>query len=232
MCSTEDPKTEEPPTTTESEKTAQWKIWEDRRFWSNWSVGERFNFLLLIFTAVYSATSIFQYRLAKRSLRVTERAYIEVHDISLDPAIASVGPITMVIRVKNTGRTPATIFDINITPAFSHDTPDFSLPKIPSYAQGKGFNTAGLGLLPAGETNTNMSKATSLKGEIFGFNPKQIKDIETEKARFFVFGYVKYQDAFGDVHATGFCAFYDPILRLPGLGMFNGCRQTGYAYAY
>ena len=129
MCSTEDPKTEEPPTTTESEKTAQWKIWEDRRFWSNWSVGERFNFLLLIFTAVYSATSIFQYRLAKRSLRVTERAYIEVHDISLDPAIASVGPITMVIRVKNTGRTPATIFDINITPAFSHDTPDFSLPK-------------------------------------------------------------------------------------------------------
>jgi len=96
----------------------------------------------------------------------------------------------------------------------------------------KGHNSAGLGLLPAGETNTCASKASNLKGEVYGFSPEQIKDIGTGKARFFVLGYVKYLDAFGDAHATGFCGFYDPTRGPPELGMFNECRQAGYAYAY
>ena len=119
-----------------------------------------------------------------------------------------------------------------MTPTFLHDAPNFNLFKTPVYSKEKGFNVAGLGLLPAGETNTNMSKALGLKGEVYGFNAEEVKDIATEKARFFVYGYVKYRDVFGETHATGFCGFYDPTGYLPGLEMFDGCRQAGYAYAY
>ena len=108
MCGAQDRKEEETPANQQSkEAPRRWKLWREWRFWGGWSVGERFNFLLLIFTAIYAATSIFQYRLARQSLRVTERAYIEIHNVALEPAVASVGQITMVIQVTNTGRTPA-----------------------------------------------------------------------------------------------------------------------------
>jgi len=200
------------------------------RFWENWSNIERFNFLLLLFTATYAATSIFQYRLTRQALHITERAYIQVHGVALEPAVASAGPVTITILVKNTGRTPATITDMAITPMFVTG-PDFDLPKTPSYSS-KGNVIASLGLLPAGETNQDTSSAMGLKGERYGFSPTQVKEIEAGKSRFFVYGYVRYQDAFSQNHTTGFCAFYDPARKPPELGMFNGCRQAGYGYAY
>lgn len=199
-------------------------------FWKDWSTIERFNCLLLVFTGVYALISILQYRLTRQAIHVTERAYLQVHAIALEPAVASVGPIRVTILVKNTGRTPATITDVNIVPSYVTG-PDFTLPKIPSYAE-KGSNLAALGLLPAGETDTDTSAAIGLNGQRYGFDKGQVKDIETGKSRFFVYGYVRYQDAFAHNHATGFCGFYDPTRTAPELGMFNRCRQAGYTYAY
>jgi hypothetical protein len=179
--------------------------------------------------------------LTREALHVTERAYIDVRGIALEPSgIVSVGKFTMVVLIKNAGRTPATITDINITPMFISarsanaeigEPANFRIPKIPSYSQ-KSNSVAGLGALPAGETSTEMAAALGLKGEIYGFSPQQVKDIETGKSGFFIYGYVKYSDAFREAHAIGFCGFYDPTRKPPELGMFNGCQQAGYTYAY
>jgi hypothetical protein len=168
-----------------------------KRFWIDYEASEKFSFVIAVFSVIYSLVTIGLYRVASRSMKVSERAFISIEDPFLvgdggKPNVLSGKPSWIVTNLKNSGQTPARNVSTNVNYcATGSELPsDFSFPPSPAF-------------------NPKMVIAPKSAGQTsFNLPDSVLMDIEAGKRNLFVYGTVSYEDIFGGLHRTEFCTKY------------------------
>src|ERR1035437_5746403 len=149
----------------------------------------------------------------------SERAFIYqwTNFVSPSPLVAG-KPITLTNNLRNSGRLGAFIIDVNLTYAFLKEP----LPIEPHYQEG--FANAVSGPIPAG-TVFKATIALQRNDAALILTQPDIDVINNGTFHFYVFGWVKYKDAFSFFRAkkTGFCGVYVPT-KSPD-DAFNNCGR-------
>ena len=160
----------------------------------------------------------------------TERAVVTIADIQFkgknNPTVGQ--PLTAVIDVKNSGRSTAFITRARFYSRLVFKQPFPSRPEYPEFA--KVTNSAVNGPLVAQEIDQVFFRLDNAHRTTGGpFDAPSITEIEQGRMKIYVFGYIRYLDAYSvfgwPEHQTGFCSHYDP-----SAGMFLTCDEDAYAY--
>lgn len=155
-----------------------------------------FTFGLLVFTGLlYRATNL----MAKHSL-ASERAYVTLSHISPPGLVLDVktGTILITLRVRNSGRTPATISNLIIrAAALPNGTP---LPDSPYYEPERDDASAKAFL--ATEEDFFHTRVLSL-------SDGDLVEVLNGNQTLYLFAFVDYMDQFGGRHRGGYARKYD-----------------------
>lgn len=167
------------------------------------------------FTAVLAAVAVIQ----ALAFIATERAFV-IETFRLGEHGIAVGePLQVIADVGNTGRGPAYITEVNLTPLFAT-----KLPAIPEY-QPQYTQTGGS--IGSGGTRSFWFNQPDLVDE---FNFNGIKD---GSLKLFAFGYIRFSDEFSffGPRTIGFCVVYDPQNGSVS-NSFSDCQgTTNYVYS-
>lgn len=161
-----------------------------------------FNLFIVIFTFCLVCVGIGQvaiYMKQARYFKTTERAWLAVvFDHPFQPKVGAVNPINY--SIKNTGHTVAWLKSAKLKSMqweFGH-IPERQLEPKPVDA----LSTIAV-VFPGGKF--------PLEGLVdIDFTQQMINDSATGRFIFDVYGYVAYDDAFGNRHITRFCQVYNP----------------------
>lgn len=156
-------------------------------------------------TAAYAVFALLQWRairrqanIAESNLRVVERAWLAVlFDQRFQPKAGAHNPIYY--SVKNTGHTVAFLKDrkLNVLPWNGF------IPKRQLAPKPTGILSTIAAIFPGDKF--------PLEGLVdIDFTQQMINDAATGRFIFDVYGYVAYDDAFGNRHITRFCQAYNP----------------------
>ena len=154
-----------------------------KRFWSDYEPIEKFNLMLVIFTGIYSAISLGSFYIARgdlavarESMRVSERPYVEMENNAVDPSGPKFEFVTepngqpeLNIWFYNSGNTPARRCYVNVgndATKYLHLTPAGTRRKDLENAAQKANGSPVLTVFGPGE-----SIARNSDGEIVSFIP-------------------------------------------------------------
>jgi hypothetical protein len=180
-----------------------------------------FGVVLLVFAgALQIQQHIWSSRSHSGALSQTERPYISVSSIGFSNVLLEPGPIIIRWEIKNSGLTPATIVEANMTVWFA--TADNPLPQAPQYVAGD-RNLSGVMIAPGEIFQAQLQLKRTLTN-------KEVKFITDGTSQLYVFGYIKYRDTSQTERARGFIALYKPK-NDPRFGMFEYVsEQKPYVY--
>ncbi len=154
------------------------------------------------------------------TLSATERPYISVSAIGLQPPRLAPGPPLVRWTIENSGQTPATIVEANMTIWFA--TNEVPLPAKPQY-KATPHTLSRVVVAPQGgvfEAKFQCERVLS---------SEDVKHIEQGNSKMYVFGFVKYRDLQGAERTKGFIALYKPR-NDPASGMFDYVEGSAYNY--
>ncbi|MFI4985848.1 MAG: hypothetical protein ACHQF3_00240 [Alphaproteobacteria bacterium] len=172
--------------------------------------------LLASFTALLAIETGFQVW----AFYASERSFLSVSGIRLvEPGLAVDTPLSVALEIRNSGRDTASIIDSNVTPFVSSGLPA-SPPYGPVHSQLFGPIAAG-GII-------NARYGEQPKNGQYVMTRQAVENIKNGSEKFYVFGNIKYRDAFSfGGRNTKFCFVY--ISRNPlGLGTFDDCGVAQY----
>jgi hypothetical protein len=154
-------------------------------------------FAAIVQFVVMGIQAVFMHR-TKRSFEKGERARLFVSGMKVAGFNEAAQPnITVTYSIHNTGRTAANVYEQNIT--FPDNLPDDEpLPKSPPY---EGGGTPAHFTLAAG-------RKFDLGSEVAKNEIPYLSDMVSGKRYFYVIGFYKYRDTFGDSHVLRFAERY------------------------
>lgn len=181
------------------------------RFWSKWIPVEWFTFWLVIFTAIYSCTSIAQ-------LYVTQRAWVSYVGIVVNRR-SNVTPIPaddisdITVIFENSGNTPARDVDVRVNATLSPQP-------LPS-----NFGYQDVPIFTAGSQSIIGPKNRLLSG-IISEPTTGLLGAKSGQAFFYLWGRIGYKDVFYLSHVTEFCV---SLRQAPGDFFFDNCPRHNTA---
>lgn len=159
-----------------------------------------FNFLLLVFTAVYACISILQWNTTERQLSIGNRAWVVVEKIDTsEPKIGE--SLSVVLTILNTGNTPS--IKTTVTSRISTKVDSDLLP----ITEPRNFVVIG----PRCEMHHKISTGP--------LDETTVSALKEHKLPLYFFGFITYDDVFGEHHKTRFCTIRNPD------GLFNACTS-------
>jgi hypothetical protein len=176
----------------------------------------RFSFGVLIFTGLLFLVAAMQTWAFVQS----ERAFVvpSKTDFSNWPLVVGENLLEMYIEFKNSGKTAATFEDFTV--AISHE-----LDSAPNYSEGQKIAFAPI---TAGGSNKAFLNFETGWGEL------TISKIKSGALKFYIFGQVKYRDAFSffpfGVRETGYCYVFTPEKR-GREHAFSTCHSRPYTFS-
>ncbi|MGH6988370.1 MAG: hypothetical protein ACREE3_00615 [Stellaceae bacterium] len=150
--------------------------------------------------------------LAGQALVTGTRPWIGVDTVAASPIVAG-QPLTIEVRVRNSGRTPSTdvegLFLVYISPA----------GKPPTALDHRCKSCKRSVVLPNGVVTYRLSVRDSV------MTPDEVQRIESGKDAMWIIGRLDYHDGEGDPHTTQSCLYY----RATGAGSFSACNDGNAA---
>lgn len=183
-------------------------------FWTK--VMARATIAVAVATIIYTITSFFQWNILSKQFelaRVDQRAWVGVKDI-IPQSLQAGQPFTIGIKITNTGKTPA--FNLTAQWTISHGPKLLDVDKFVKSINYSSQISKGL-IYPNSEGAIPAITSYNLTDE-------QIRAIKAGEKIVYTLGTIKYEDIFGDLHTTNYCAFYEP-----GLNAFSFCNQHNNA---
>jgi hypothetical protein len=143
---------------------------------------------------------LFIHRAQLRANKVMERAYVDIsHSTDDSPGLQfseDCRTATLTIKVKNHGRTPATVTDVYLSLLVSADP----LPNDPPYTSGPREPIAAF----------LMASECFYQPIDLPFSEQDERKFRIDGARIWLIGYVDYQDQFDVLHRSGYARFFEP----------------------
>ncbi len=189
-----------------------------KKRWKDLEPIEKFNFWLVIFTALLALIGAMQYRAFMQS----ERAFVGMENFAFDSELQADTPLIILGNIKNYGKSVAIIHKINATV-------QFELPDIPAYNR---TNFAVPPIPPEGSTISVIEPGTD-NGESFIVTQKHIDALKDGAIKVYIYGYINYGDDYsvllGD-REMGFCYFYWTDPNDQNMHSFRTCSNPAYIY--
>jgi hypothetical protein len=172
-----------------------------------------------VFTGVLAVVGIIQ----AWAFIQSERSFVYAYADSISPnQVTPDQPFQVTIAVRNDGKSEAFISDFNVTYLLT----DKILPPTPSYQYPTAF--AMNGPIVAGARYDGIMSPKVPNGLPAAFGSDMLALLKEGKESFYIFGWVKYSDAFtwfGD-KTTGFCGNWRAVDN-----KFYDCGVSAYTYA-
>jgi hypothetical protein len=159
----------------------------------------------------------------------SERAFLSLAAMQFDGVhLAAEKRVTILVDVKNSGRSTGFVTDFNITTTI---TPSATkLPKIPDYQQGPGI---AVGPIVAAGTKKVIANPRGLNNAPTLILPQDVAaSIKSKTLLVYIFGYISYTDEFTlfGPRKSGFCYLYIPDRGNESI--FDDCPYAEYTYAH